>query len=99
MLNAQPLPLDPIAAIGQHRQQQVGDLVIQQVDFVHIQHAAMGFGQQSGLEDGFARFHRLFHIHRTHQPIFGDAEGNLHEGGGDDAGVGERRVGGESLFL
>jgi hypothetical protein len=48
------LALHHVDAVAQDGQQQVGDAVVQQVDLVHVQDAAVRLGQQAGLEDRLA---------------------------------------------
>ena len=86
VLKAQPLPLDLVAAGGEGGQQQVGDLVIEQVDVIDVEHTPVGGGQQPRLKYALPRLDRAGHIHRAQQAIFGHPEGNLHKGSRNDAG-------------
>ena len=47
---AEPLPFNPIFTGAHRRQQQVGDVVVEQVELVDIEHAPMGFGDQTRLK-------------------------------------------------
>jgi hypothetical protein len=87
MLDADSFPLDDVATFGENAEEEVGDFGVEEVDFIDVEDAAMGFGEESGLEDGFAFLHGLFDIDGPQEPVFGDVEGDLHEGGGDDLGV------------
>ena len=74
-------------------QQQIRHLIVEQINFVNIKYAPMRFGQQSGLKHRLAQLDRLRHIHRANQPIFGDAERNLHEWRGNHDGFGSAAQG------
>ena len=76
---AQPLALDPILTAAHRRQQQVGDVVVEQVELIHIEHAPMGLRQQARLEHRLATGQRGGDIHRAHEAVFGDAERHLHK--------------------
>ena len=77
MRQAQPFPFDAVLAGAHRRQQQVGDAVVQHVEFVDIENAAVGFGQQPRLEHRRPRVQGGGHVHRAYQPVFGDAQGHL----------------------
>ena len=47
---AEPLPFNPIFTGAHRRQQQVGDVVVEQVELVDVEHAPMGFGDQARLK-------------------------------------------------
>ena len=47
---AEPLPFNPIFTGAHRRQQQVGDVVVEQVELVDVEHAPMGFSDQARLE-------------------------------------------------
>ncbi len=83
---AEALALDAVLAAAHRRQQQVGDAVVEQVELIHVHHATVGLGQQPRLEHRLAAGQGGGHIHRAQQPVFGDAQRHLHEGGGDHAG-------------
>ena len=99
MAEAEALPLDPVFAAAHRRQQQVGDVVVKQVELVDVEHTPMGFGQQPWLKNSLATGQRSRHIDRAHQPVFGNAQRHLHEGrrhhcgGQQGAGIGARGIG------
>jgi hypothetical protein len=86
MTEAEALALDPVFTAAHRRQQQVGDVVVEQVELIHIEHPPVRFRQQTGLKHGLAAGQRGGDIHRSHQTVFGDAQGHLHEGGRDHLG-------------
>jgi hypothetical protein len=81
VLQTQPLPFQAVDPIPHHRQQQVDDGVVQEVDVIHIEHAPVGGSQEPWLEDRFPLPDGGLHIDGSQQPIFGDAQGNLDKGG------------------
>ena len=78
---AQPLALDPVVARPHRRKEQVGDLVVEQVEFIDVEHAPVGFGQQARLEHRRPGGQGGGYIHRAHQPVLGDAQRHLHKRG------------------
>ena len=79
-------------------EQQVDQVVVQQVDLVDIQDAAVGAGEQAGLIFGDAFGEGPFEVKRAEDAVFGGAHGEFDEpdGPGFDGGIGfERAVGGE----
>ncbi len=52
-------------------EQQVDEVVVEQVDFVHVEHPAMRRGQQAGLEGGRARGQHALDVQRAGQPVLG----------------------------
>lgn len=81
MGEAQALPLDPVLARAHRRQQQVGDLVVEQVELVDVEHPAVRLGQQAGLEHRRPGGEGGGHIHGTHQPVLAHPQRHLHERG------------------
>ena len=49
---AEPLPFNAIFTGTHRRQQQVGDVVVKQIELVDVEHAPMGFGDQPRLKHG-----------------------------------------------
>ena len=86
MRKADTFSLDPVATVRENAQQQVGDLVVEEVNFIHVENPSVRLGEQSRLKHRFPLLHRLFHIHGTEQSIFRDVEGNLDEGGANNLG-------------
>ena len=72
--DAQALALDDVDARRRNVEQQVDQMVLQQVDLVDVEKAAMGAGQQAGLEGLLAGDQRLFQIERAGDAILGRAE-------------------------
>ena len=83
---AQSLPLHLVLTTAHSRQHQVDDAVIQQVELVDIEHATVGFRQEPRLEHSTAARQGSGNIHGTDEPIFGDAQRDLHEGCRQHAG-------------
>ena len=78
---AEAFALNAVLAAANRGQHQIDDAVVQQVQLIDIEHAAVGVRQKPGLEHGAAAGQRGGHIHGAHQAVLGDAEGDLHEGG------------------
>ena len=85
---AEAFPFHPVFAAAHGRQHQIDDAVVQQVQFIDIEHAAVGIRQQTRLEHGAAAGQGRGHIHRTHQPVFGDPQRDLHKRCWDHLGGG-----------
>mmetsp|Transcript_17862 Transcript_17862/g.35998 ORF Transcript_17862/g.35998 Transcript_17862/m.35998 type:complete len:229 (-) Transcript_17862:220-906(-) len=77
--HADPLALDVDVALGDDAEENVGQLRVQQVDIVHVQHAAVRLREQSGLKNRLALLHRLLHVDRPEQAVVEDVERHLHE--------------------
>ena len=56
-------------------QQYIHNMVIQQVNFVHIKDITVGLRQQTGLKNFFTLFDGLLHVERTNHPVFGRTDG------------------------
>ena len=83
---AEAFPFHPVFAAAHGCQHQIDDAIVQQIQFIDVEHAAVGIRQQARLEHGAAAGQGRGHIHRTHQPVFGDPQGDLHEGCRDHPG-------------
>jgi hypothetical protein len=90
VLEADALALDHVDAHRRAVEQQVDHVVVEQVDFVDIEHAAVGRGQDARLEVAFAPLDRLLDVERADDAIFGGADRQI------DKGRGEVRVGSAS---
>ncbi len=51
---AQTFPFHPVLAAAHGRQHQVDDAVVEQIQFIDVEHAAVGIRQQARLEHGAA---------------------------------------------
>ena len=71
-------------------EQQVDEVVVEQVDLVHVEHPAVRRGQQPGLEGGGARGQHALDVQRAGQPVLGGPHREL--GQGDRAASGCQRV-------
>ncbi len=69
--------LDGHAAGGRRVEQQVDQVVVQQVDLVDVQHAAVRTGEQPGLELHRTGGQRLLQVQRAEEPVLGRADGKL----------------------
>ena len=81
-------------------QQKVDEVVVQEVDLVDIQDAAVGAGEESGLILGDAFGERLLEVERAEYAVLGGADGELDEAnrpGFDRGAYGERSIGGERI--
>ena len=75
------LALDDVDAHGGRVEQQVHDVIVQQVDFVNIQQAAVGGGQHARLEVALAFLDGFLDIQRTDHAVFGGADRQVDESG------------------
>jgi len=57
MLDADPFPFDAVAAFAEDAQQAIGNAVIEQVEIVNVQHAAMRLRQQARLKHWLPLLH------------------------------------------
>ena len=89
--------LDPVDAGGSGVEEGVDEVVGQQVDLVDVEDAAVGGGQQPGLEPDLAAGQRRPEVEGADHPLLGGAEGQLHErpAAGEESGQppGQRRLG------
>ncbi len=78
------LPLDHRGAGGGRVQHHVDQVVGQQVDLVHVQHAAVRLGQQAGHErlGGRRAGQHPGHVQAAGDPVVGRAQRQLHQPGG-----------------
>jgi hypothetical protein len=54
-------------------------VVVEQVDFVHVQDAAIGGSQDAGLKVALAALDGLFDVQRAHHAVFGGADRQIDE--------------------
>ena len=83
-------------------EQQVDEVVVEQVDLVDVEDAAVRPRQQPGLVRGDALAERLLQVQRTENPVLGGADRQLDEADRPALGGrigGERAVGGERVGL
>ncbi len=66
--------LDDVDAHGGRIEQQVDDMIVQQVDFIDIQQAAVGGSQHARLEVALALLDGFLDIQGAHHPVFGGAD-------------------------
>ncbi len=71
------LSFHPILPAHGHVQQKVDEMVLQQIDFVHVEDAAMSSGQQAGLERLDAFLQGSLQVERAHQAVFAGPQGKL----------------------
>ena len=94
MLKADAFAFDDVDAHGRAVEQQVDDVVIEQVNFVDVEDAAVGGGEDARLEMAFAALDGFLDVQRADDTIFGGADGQVHERRGavfgrELAGLGE----------
>jgi hypothetical protein len=82
MADAEALALDDVLARGRDVEQQVDDVVLEQVDLVDVEKAAMRAGQQPGLEGLLAMRQRALEIERADDAILRRAERQVDDGTG-----------------
>jgi hypothetical protein len=91
MADRQPLALDDVLARLRHVEQQIDEVILQQVDLVDIEIAAIGPRQQARLERLFALGQGAFDIQRADDAVLGRAERQVdHRGRFLDHGIGPR---------
>ena len=59
-------------------QQHIHDVIIQQVDFIHIEDIAIGLRQQTGLKNLFTFLDGLLHAKGTDHTVFRRADRKFH---------------------
>mmetsp|Transcript_3278 Transcript_3278/g.10788 ORF Transcript_3278/g.10788 Transcript_3278/m.10788 type:complete len:263 (+) Transcript_3278:518-1306(+) len=84
MAHGQALALDRHVTRRERLQQQVRGGLVEEVDVVNVQHAAVGSGEEARLEDGLAGTDRLLHVDRAQQPVLQHVQRDLHKGRVDD---------------
>ncbi len=73
------VPLHPVHARRGRVEEGVDQVVGQEVDLVHVEDAAVGRGQQPGLEPDLAAGERRPQVERADHPLLGRAQGELDE--------------------
>ena len=79
MRKADALALDDVDAHRRAIEQQVHHVIVQQVDFVHVQQAAIGRRQHARLKVALALLNRALNIQRAHDAVLGRAHRQVHE--------------------
>ena len=74
------LALDHVDAHGSRVEQQVHHVVVEQVDLVDVEQAAVGGSQHTRLEMALALLDGGFDIQRAHHAVFGGADRQVNEG-------------------
>ena len=77
-----PVALDVRTAHRGGVEQQVDEVVVQQVDLVDVEHAAVRVGEEPGLVGPHALGQRPLQVQRADQPVLGGADGQLDQPGG-----------------
>ena len=78
------LALHDDLSLGNDVQQYVGGLLVQEVDVVDVQDAAMGLGEQARAEHRPAVLDALLEVGRSYEAVLHDVQGHLHERRGYD---------------
>ena len=74
------LALDDVLAHRGRVEQDVDQMVLEQVDLVDVEDAAVGGREQAGLEGALAGFQRALQIEGSDQPVLGGADRQFDEG-------------------
>mmetsp|Transcript_5543 Transcript_5543/g.12269 ORF Transcript_5543/g.12269 Transcript_5543/m.12269 type:complete len:319 (+) Transcript_5543:639-1595(+) len=74
------LTLHSVPAGGGRVQQHVHQVVVQQVDLVHVQDAAVGLGQQAGLKGLHTLSQSLLNVNGTAHTVLSGTQGQLDQG-------------------
>ena len=90
MPHTQPLPFDHVLSRGGHVEERVHDMVLQQIDLVHIKKTAVGLCQETGLKRFLAANECALNIQSADYAIFRRAQWQVDNGNGD--GLGVRRI-------
>ncbi len=69
MAHGQSLALDQIDPGGRDVEQQVNEMILEQIGLVDVEEAAVGRGEQAGLEMFFAGIQRAFQIERSNHTV------------------------------
>ncbi len=80
--DGEALALDHVLARGRDVEQQVDQMVLQQVDLVDIEEAAVGAGQKPRLESLLGAGQRPFDVERAGDAVLGRAERQVDDGRG-----------------
>ena len=78
MAQAQALALDGVDARGRHVEQEIHQVVLQQVDLVDVEEAAVGLGQQPRLERLDPGAERPLQVEGADHPVLGRPERQIH---------------------
>jgi hypothetical protein len=76
----QPLALDHVLPRGGHVEEEVDEVVLEQVDLVHVEEAAVGAGEEPRLVDLLAVAEGALEVERADQPVLGGAEREVDHG-------------------
>ena len=78
---ADALALHHVHAHCRRVEQQIDNVVIQQIDFIHVEQAAIGRGEHPRLEMPLAMLNGLLDVQRAYHPILGGADRQIHKAG------------------
>ncbi len=81
MADREALALDDVFARGGDVEQEVDDVVLEQVDLVDVEIAAVGAGQQAGLEGLFAAGEGALDVEGADDAVFGGTERQVDDRG------------------
>ena len=97
MADREALALDDVLARGGDVEEEVDDVVLEQIDLVDVEIAAVGAGQQAGLKGFFAAGEGALDVEGADDAVLGGAEGEVDDGGRalDDVAGGELGPGGD----
>ena len=78
MLKRDALPLHHVDAHGRRVQQHVHQVVVQEIDLIHIKDAPVGRSQKSRIKVFFAGLDGLLQVNGAQQPVRGGAQRHVH---------------------
>mmetsp|Transcript_21456 Transcript_21456/g.52937 ORF Transcript_21456/g.52937 Transcript_21456/m.52937 type:complete len:263 (+) Transcript_21456:452-1240(+) len=78
--------------LGHDREEDVGELRVEQVDVVDVQHATVSLSEEARLEHSLALAHTLLDVDGAEQAVVEHVERHLHEGALDDLGLEVRQL-------
>ena len=73
----EPFTLDRVHPHGRGVEEQVHEVVVEQIDFVDVEEAAVGLGEQTRLEPALALSDGGLQIERPHDPVLGRGHGQV----------------------
>ena len=80
MADAQAVTLDDVFARGGNVDQQIDEVVFQQVDLIDVEEAAVGLGQEAGLERFLAPRQGLLKVEGADDAVLGGAQRQVDDG-------------------
>ena len=71
MSNGYALPFHNVDAHGSSIQQHISHMIVQKINLVNVEDAAISGCENAGLQRFYSFFYGPFHVQRSYHPIFG----------------------------